>query len=258
MNLETIGSTNIINIILGLIVISCYFGMHFVDMVSFGSRVAGRVIRRAGLGTTLQLSIMTLSKFALVPFLPVLGYLVESGILIEDYIALIIISFLLTFLGSVFILLKLDSFQRFFQKLFHNYENLTIPIALFKTIFNMNQNLELKPCKGFSFDKIIFKKTLLSCFAYIFIISGFFAAFMLGILYPEKRLTLSQLTATFHGIGTIIFAIYLDPMLSKSIDIQEDEMSWIKNIYSIILGRVLSYLIVLVVLVTFLSIKLFN
>jgi hypothetical protein len=255
MNLETIGSINIINIILGLTIISCYFGMHFVDMASFGSRVAGRVISRAGLGTTLQLSIMTLSKFALVPFLPVLGFLVESGILIEDYIALIIISFLFTFLGSVFILLKLDSFQRFFQKLFHNYENSTIPIALFKTIFNMNQNLELKPCKGFSFDKIIFKKTLLSCFAYIFIISGFFAAFMLGILYPENRLTLSQLTATFHGVGTIIFAVYLDPMLSRSIDLYDDDITWINNVYSIILGRVISYFIVLIALSIFLFIQ---
>jgi hypothetical protein len=257
MNLDVIGSTNTINIVLGLIIVSCYFGMHFVDMASFGSRVAGRVLKRTGLGTTLQLSIMTLSKFALVPFLPVLGFLVESGIRIEDYLILVIISFMLSFLVSIVILLKLNLFQYFFQKLFSNYVNITIPSALLKTVFTKDQSLKLKPCKSFSLERIIIKKTLLSCFAYLFIITGFFIAFMLGILYPDNRLTLSQLTATFHGIGTVIFAIYLDPMLSRSIDLHDDEITWINNVYSIILGRVLSYFIVLTALSFFLVIKVF-
>jgi len=257
MNLDAIGSTNMINIVLGLIIVSCYFGMHFIDMASFGSRVAGRVLKRTGLGTTLQLSIMTLSKFALVPFLPVLGFLVESGIRMEDYLILVIISFMLSFLVSIIILLKLNSFQYFFQTLFSNYKNITIPSALLKTVFTKDQSLKLKPCKSFSLERIIIKKTFLSCFAYLFIITGFFAAFMLGILYPENRLTLSQLTATFHGIGTVIFAIYLDPMLSRSIDLHDDEITWINNVYSIILGRVLSYFIVLIALSFFLVIKVF-
>jgi hypothetical protein len=256
MNVDVIGSTSTINIILGIIIISCYFGMHFIDMASFGSRVAGRVIKRTGLGTTLQLSIMTLSKFALVPFLPVLGYLVESGINIEDYLIVVIISFMLTFLVSIFVLLKLNSFQYFFQKLFNNYDNRTIPSALLKTFFTTHDNLKLKSCQDFSLDMLIFKKTLVSCFAYLFIITGFFAAFMLGILFPENRLTLSQLTATFHGVGTIIFAVYLDPMLSRSIDLHHDENTWISNVYSIIMGRVISYLIVLVGLSFFLIIEL--
>ena len=121
----------------------------------------------------------------------------------------------------------------------------------------MNLHLEkLKACKDFSLDMLIFKKTLVSCFAYLFIITGFFAAFMLGILFPENRLTLSQLTATFHGIGTIIFAVYLDPMLSRSIDLHHDENTWISNVYSIIMGRVISYLIVLIGLSFFLIIEL--
>ena len=255
MNIDVIGSTSIINIVLGFIIVSSYFSMHFVDMASFGSRVAGRLANKTGLGTTLQLSIMTLSKFALIPFLPVLGFLVESGIRIEDYLIIVIISFMLSFIMSIIILFKLNLFQYFFQKLFINYINITIPSALIKTIFGKNQSIELKACQVFSLDKVIIKKTLLSCFAYLFIITGFFAAFMLGILYPENRLTLSQLTATFHGVGTIIFAVYLDPMLSRSIDLYDDDITWMNNVYSIILGRVLSYLIVLIALSIFLFIQ---
>ena len=88
-------------------------------------------------------------------------------------------------------------------------------------------------------------------------IGGFFIAFMLAVLYPENRLTLTQFTATLHGFGAVIFAIYLDPMLSRSIDVHNDKITWITNVYSIILGRVLSYLLILLAVSIFLIIKLF-
>jgi len=40
----------------------------------------------------------------------------------------------------------------------------------------------------------------------------------------------------------------LDPMLSRSIDVKSDNIVWLKNTYSILLGRVISYLIALIVL----------
>jgi len=245
MNIEHIGSTNIVNITLGLIVVISFFLLHFAEMASFGSRIAGKVTKRVALGTTLQLSIVTMSRFFLIPFLPVLAYLVESGIIMVDYLVLLIFSFFLTFISSAFILFKLNIFQLFFQKMFVNYDNSTIPKALFKTVFNKNKNITLIPCPVFSKDKIVFKKMLLSFLAYLFLVTGFFIAFMLGIIFPENRLTLSQLTAFFHGFGAIIVAVYLDPMLSRSMDIQDDEESWTNNSYSIILGRVFSYLFVL-------------
>ena len=257
MNIDFIGTNNFINIILGSIVVSCFFIMHFIEMASFGSRVAGRVLNRVALGTTLQLSIMTISRFFLIPFLPILGWLVEEGILIEDYLIIVIAAYLLSFLVSIVILFKLNLFQSIFQKIFSNYENRTIPMAVIITVLNDNKNFKSKPCERFSIKKIIFKKVLVSCFAYLFLITGFFIAFMLAILYPENRLTLTQFTATFHGIGAIILAVYLDPMLSRSIDLNNDEITWVKNVYSIILGRVLSYFLILLAMSIFLAIKLF-
>jgi hypothetical protein len=233
-------------IILGLTAIFSFFIMHFIEMASFGSRVAGRVSNRAALGTTLQLSIVTISRFFLIPFLPVLGYLVESGILIEHYFIILISTYTLCLFMSILILLRLSIFQSFFQKVFRNYDDRAIPIAFLKTVLNLNKNIEIKQCKNFSFERIIVKKTFVACFAYLFLITGFFISFLLAILYPENRLTLSQFTAAFHGVGAIIVAVYIDPMLSRSIDFHDDDISWINNVYSIILGRVLSYLFVLI------------
>tara|TARA_B100000795_G_C22758454_1_gene422530 strand:+ start:230 stop:946 length:717 start_codon:yes stop_codon:yes gene_type:complete len=234
-----------------IIVIVSYALMHTIEIASIGSRVAGRLKKRVALGTTLQQSIKTISVFLLVPFLPALGFLVESGILIDDYIMLFLLSFVLSFIASITMIYKLNRVQNFFQKVFINYKSRTIPVALWKSFFKNKMNFDSEHCEPFSFNKVVIKKTLVSFIAYLFLTTGFFIAFFLAILYPENRLTLSQFTATFHGFGAVIFAFYIDPMLSRSIDTMENKEAWIKNIYSILVGRSLSYLTVIMFLIIY-------
>ena len=54
---------------------------------------------------------------------------------------------------------------------------------------------------------------------------------------------MSQLTTAFHGIGAIILAMYIDPMISRSLDIELENSYWVENIYSIFIGRLLAYLL---------------
>jgi len=239
-------------LLLIIIVIVSYVLLHTFEIVSFGARVAGRITNRAALGTTLSQTIHTLSRFLLIIFLPALGYIVESGITINDYLILVLVAYILTFIVSIIVLIKLNSLQQFYQLIFVKYNDNTIPIAILKSLISKKTDLNAKYCDDFTFDKVILKKTLLSFLAYIFLITGFFIAFMLAVLFPENRLTLSQFTATFHGFGAVIFAFYLDPMLSRSIDTYSDDVSWLKNVYSILLGRALSYFAMIFLLLIFL------
>jgi hypothetical protein len=236
------------NLIIHSVIILSFFLMQFFEMISFGSRTAGKLVNRIGLGTTLQQSIYTSSRFLLIFFLPLLGYVVEYGLSMERYIALVVSTFTLSFIASIFILIKLNYFQAFFQKVFTNYSNNTIPAAILKSIPQNKYKIKPKLCESFSFKKIIWKKTFVSVIAYLFLISSYFVAFTFAIIYPENRLTLSQFTAVFHSFGAIIMSFYLDPMLSRSIDVKSDNIVWLKNTYSILLGRVISYLIALIVL----------
>ena len=225
--------------------------MHVIEMASIGSRVAGRIKKRVALGTTLQQSIKTASVFLLVPFLPTLGYLVESGISVETYLQIVFFAFFLSFLFSILMIIKLNTLQSFFQVVFNKYTLNTIPIAIVKSFIYKGLDQISAKCRVFSFDKIIIKKTLVSLLAYLFLITGFFIAFFLAIIFPENRLTMSQFTATFHGFGAVIFAFYLDPMLSRSIDALENDEAWLKNVYSILLGRALSYFCVTLLLMLY-------
>jgi hypothetical protein len=86
-------------------------------------------------------------------------------------------------------------------------------------------------------------KVISSTLAYFFLSTGFLISFSLAILIPEYRMTMSQLTTAFHGVGAIILAMYIDPMISRSLDVELENSDWIENIYSIFIGRLLAYLI---------------
>ena len=239
-------------ILLITIVILSYVLFQAFEVFSFGSRVAGRLTNRTALGTSLSQTVYTAADFFVIFFLPALGYIVESGITIHDYLTLVLIAYSLTFIMSIIMLIKLNGLQQFYQVIFAKYKDNTIPIAILKSLVSKKTDLNIKDCERFTFDKIIIKKSLVSFLAYIFLITGFFNAFMLAVLFPENRLTLSQFTAAFHGFGGVILAFYLDPMLSRSIDTYSDNSTWLKNVYSILFGRILSYLAIIIALLIFL------
>ena len=239
-------------IVLSIIVIASYALCHTIEIGAFGTRVSVRITNRTALGTTLYQTVRTTSDFLLIIFLPALGYIVESGITINDYLILVLAAYTLTFMVSIIMLTRLNGLQQFYQVIFTKYNDNTIPIAILKSLMSKKTALKTKGCDDFTFDKIILKKTLVSFLAYIFLTTGFFNAFMLAVLFPENRLTLSQFTAAFHGFGAVILAFYLDPMLSRSIDTYSDDVTWLKNVYSILLGRVLSYLAMIISLLIFL------
>jgi hypothetical protein len=64
-------------------------------------------------------------------------------------------------------------------------------------------------------------------------------------------MTISQLTTVFHGIGSLLLAFFIDPMISKSIDIKAKNEIWVNNFYSVIFGRLLSYIVSLFILIIY-------
>jgi hypothetical protein len=228
-----------------IIVIVSYILLQTIEAISFSSRVAGKVASRHALGTTLQHSIFTISRLFLVFLLPTLAFLVENRISIELYITIVIISLLATSLVSYLVLFNLNYFQKLFQKIFNLYEEGHLPTAITRVFFNkhkINPN-SLVSIPRFSMVYIVQKKTMVSFAAYTFLSTGYFVTFYLALIYNDYRLTFSQFSPVFHGVGAMILAFYIDPMLSRSIDKASDDESWLTNVYSIFLGRVLSYFI---------------
>jgi len=235
-----------------LIALFCYTFMQFIETVSFGSRLAGKLTNRLSLGTTLQHSIFITSRLFLPPLLLSLSFLIESGLSIQLFLLTAAILTITAFFASLLVLINFNYFQLLFQRLFVQYESSTIPIAIAKVLFGkeikLNQiKLEVTP----RIKSLSLKKIAASGLAYFFLSTGFLIAFSLAILIPEYRMTMSQLTTAFHGIGAIILAMYIDPMISRSLDVELENLDWVENIYSIFIGRLLAYLLASVVFLAF-------
>ena len=115
-----------------LIALVSYAFMQFIETVSFGSRVAGKLVDRLSLGTTLQHSIWTVSRLFLSPLLLSLSFLIESNLSIQLFLLTATILTSTAFFVSLLVLINFNYFQLIFQRLFILYEFNTIPIAILK------------------------------------------------------------------------------------------------------------------------------
>jgi hypothetical protein len=185
-----------------------------------------------------------MSRLFLPPLLLALSYMIESDLSIQLFLLIAMTLVFSAFLSSLLVLSNLNSFQGLFQKLFFFYQTNSIPISILNVLSKKKNlttkiDLEYRP----KLKHLSLKKLLTSCFSYFFLSTGFLIAFSLAILIPEYRMTMSQLATVFHGVGAVFLAMYIDPMMSRSLDIELQNNHWIDNIYSILVGRILSYLL---------------
>ena len=230
-----------------IIAVFCYTFMQFIETVSFGSRVAGKLVNRLSLGTTLQNSIYVTSRLFLPPLLLSLSFLIESSLDIQSFILTSMTLIIAALLTSLLVLINFNYFQLLFQRLFQQYEFNPIPIAITKVFFGKKNKLNLVHLEAIPrIRSLSLKKILTSTGAYFFLSTGFLIAFGLAILIPEYRMTVSQSASAFHGIGALTLALYIDPMISRSLDTELQNSKWLENIYAIFVGRLLAYLLALI------------
>ena len=226
--------------------------MQFVETVSFGSRLAGKLTNRLSLGTTLQHSFFVSSRLFLPPLLLSLSYLIESKLDVKTFLLMASSLTFASFFASLVVFQNFNYFQIFFQRLFEQYESNSIPVSLFKVLFNKKRKLKYKNIDYIpKIRTLSLKKCATSCFAYFFLSTGFLFSFSLAILIPDYRMTMSQLSTAFHGIGAIVLALFIDPMLCRSLDVVMKNSDWIDNIYSIFVGRLMAYLLSSILFIIF-------
>jgi hypothetical protein len=236
-----------------LIALFCYTSMQVIESVSFASRLAGKLTNRLSLGTTLQTTIFVTSRLFLPPLLLSLSFLIESkNISLQLFLLTSAILLITAFFFSLVVLINLNYFQLLFQRLFLQYEFDTIPIAIIKVLFGKKKiskkiNLKVTP----RIRDLSLKKIVSSAFAYFFLSTGFLIAFSFAILIPDYRLTMSQLATAAHGIGALVLALYIDPMVSRSLDARFQDFNWLENIYSIFIGRLLAYILASILFLAF-------
>jgi len=230
--------------------------MHIIDSASISAFVAGKLTSNFSQGTSLYNSAYIASRIFLPFILIILAYAIENGATLNEFMFYSMLHLLPTSILIILIIVNINFFQKFFQRIIFFREDKTLPEAVIFSIFSKKHNKKLITfTEKFSINKIALKKVLVSSLAYVFLSSGFFISFSISYYFEEFRMTISQLTTVFHGLGQILLAFFIDPMLSRSIDCK-DENLWKSNLYSIMFGRLLAYLVVIFMsLIIFLNIE---
>ena len=220
-----------------------YALMQFFEVMSLGSRVAGKLTNRLALGTTLQHSVLMASRIFLPPLLLSISFMIESGLNIELYLLMSLVMIVLAFITSVIVLIKFNYFQQFFQHLLIQYQFSSIPVAIFRIFVHKKVKPNYVEFPSiFTIKYLPIKKVLTAAFAYAFLTTGFLIAISIAILIPDYRMTVSHLASLFHGLGGFILALYIDPMVSRSLDVEFENTLWVENIYAIFIGRLIAYI----------------
>jgi len=230
--------------------------MHIVDSVAITSYVAGKLSGNFSQGASLQNSTYIASRLFLPFVLIILAYVIENGATLKEFMFYSMLHLLPIVLLIILITANINFFQKFFQRIIFFRQTKTLPEAVIFSLFSKknNQNL-IDFSEEFSINKIVLRKTLVSSLAYVFLSSGFFISFSFSYYFEEFRMTISQLTTVFHGLGQILLAFFIDPMLSRSIDSKNTNL-WKTNLYSIMFGRFLAYLTVFFIsLIIFLNVS---
>ena len=186
----------------------------FTETFGFFMRAIGREINANSFGYSAHVQLATLSRIGTFIGLPIIAFLIDSGI--DNYLI-----FLLPVLTFIFyILLSLLAIK---------FKSNTINIAYFcfkkiiffskveidMKVFNQDLNIsfsdhlhiqELKSIKKFGF------------YAFIFTSGAFFISSILAKNFHLYRATILQLTPFVSFIGTMNSVLYFDPILSHLID----------------------------------------
>ena len=64
-------------------------------------------------------------------------------------------------------------------------------------------------------------------------------------------MTMSQFATAVHGIGALVLALYIYPMVSKSLDSELQDFNCLDNIYAIFVGRLVAFTLATIVFIVF-------
>lgn len=216
-----------------------FFGLaHFFVNLGIFFRIAGGSSKSPYISHSIEKFFQLISTACLAVFTPCLAFITEAVFSTENYILLVCISQLFSFLLVGFLIICRGGIL--------NWASLFIDISTNDRHFYLRvfssfiANLDLLPSKIFNYRKVSGRFLFIGFLISSFSGSGFFVAFFLASIYPDYRLTLSQTAIIIHGIGIVLQSLYADPALAR---VQETKSStdWEYFFVSYLLGRSLAF-----------------
>lgn len=212
---------------MGVLVIVClaYAGIQLFELAAVLGRVSGIVSNSVMLGYSLQQSVYMLTRLMLVILLPVIGFLVDQNITIDQYQALTHIALLLATIFGIGIAYNSARIVRYFNRVIYyfgkeNYGYLrAFSLALFdksecgKNVAVRRNFLKIEFTKRYPWRLLILSNIVFSIYSV-----GVFVSFYFALVFHDYRASISQMSGLANAFGAVIITFYIEPRISRAID----------------------------------------
>ena len=217
--------------------------MIFIEQIGIIANVAGRLTKKVSQGLSFEHATFTLSRIPLPFILFLIAYSIETGVLLKDFVFLCALMTFIVFIVLLSSIFLVNPIQKFYQKIIFYHLSKTLPMSVLYAFFKKSDRKLFEFKSRFSYRFLESKKVLVATFAYLLLGSAFLFSFSIAIKFIEYRLSISQLTTVFQGLASLITSFYINPMFSRSIDNKDTNEFWTRNLYSILVARIIAFLI---------------
>lgn len=221
-----------------------YAGIQALELTAVLARISGTKCGAPMLGFSIQQTVYMGTRLLLVAMLPMLGYLVDSGISLRNFAIMSHASLLLAgILGSVVLVNRRRLVSYYIGVIVSYKENHSLWRAFLKPHFNGNGKDKVS---SFAFgtlkDKEARKIFFYALIVFVIYASGVFLSFYISAAIPEYRATLSQMSGIFNALGAFLLTFILEPKISSRIDDRAENASDL--IMALFLGRLFAIALV--------------
>ena len=193
--------------------------IHFLEFSSYYCRIAGLETGAKVLSYSYQQMFFVGTRFFFIALMPLIGFVIDSKVSVQNYISMLHFSMLLAGLAYIFSYLLRKKI-----------------IKLVKRKLGDSVN-KPKEFNGLNFRNVFSQKKLITLSSIVFCCYalGVFLAFYFALSYYEYRATISQLSGVVNGLATVLLTFIVEPILAKEID--KDNPEAVNMIYALLLGR---------------------
>lgn len=226
-------------ILLACIVVLSFSIIHAIEVTSFLSRLTGVILGKKSLAYSLQNAVFMLTRFFIMALMPILGLIVDIGVNRDSYLIMVFCALLGASLLSVSVLLLRGKVIPAFEHIVNDsikgksliFSLLKFPIYFFKS---PNKLISIP-----SFDKVIKNKIFwFSGVVFCIYSVSTFIVFYFGLIFPDYRTSISQLSGIMNAFATILLTFWVEPKISLEIDKENNIEKSSEMILSLLVGRV--------------------
>ncbi len=200
------------------------FGIiHFIEFASYLSRIAGLKVGYPLLGYSFQQMFFVGTRFLFVALMPLIGFMIDSKIAVNQYIYMLFLSMVCATIGYIVVFLFKKSI---IKKICYFILKRTNSTEIYDNYYNQVR-IEKILCNK---KTIILSALVFCCYSL-----GVFIAFYFALIFHEYRTTLSQMSGVINGLATVLLTFIIEPKLAKSFDDKNPEA--INLLFSVLLGR---------------------